>query len=1414
MKKNEDTNALEKHERPEEGQPNTCGFDIVVDNVPRPEPKASETTTTTTTTTTQVPYNFTATTPPPPIIEQQMFLGASIVNFSVNAGFGDSVSQLSVTLAEDPVQNDNFNFHKVKVGEPVYFSFGTKQRNPRHENAQTGRSFYSAIDDLYRVNKPIYNSNVDPLSYKYDHFAFGGLFQSWDYNKDATSGQIYNVNVVDPREILAGVQLLLNNYAGTTLQNTNMLNIFGFLEHENETQKPSWTFESFISRLYPQAECVNGRSLCSFTFPKRDFPGKVFTGLNPSPRLASNSQFAQQNALIQGRPITGEGMSLRSSSGIPFFRVAQAFNSLMGFHQYPVTIGDQYSQYGGYIKFRGHYYLVDLTDIPLPDPYYMLNYDTVNLLELCLELCEVANHELAVSLLPLVPRDGTVLKSYENNFTRQYYRDDGSVERPDDELNPGVKISGVIKITTVNRNSSSGEVSADYIESLPFYTQSTDIGQELANEVTDKFVTGGKEVNMYYFDSSYDNEPFTRHGMHKLVKTQQKQVIPYYGKLANGTVTLPRGVGPWTQILLDSSSVKAAGVGKYYVATELELRAVDISFDKWVEFLQNYNILWMEKTKAGAIIDGPNDNNESDAVQITVPQCVWPPHSDDYDRWVLNPGECSPPYGYPLYYGRATALGLSAGGATGMNANNPRKTDDDKGVQKDPSKKNDNANASRDASKAYDVVNMGFYALDGVDNAKVVYAFLKNIVDECLGTKYLVKIPQITNNGFGLGVPYGFIPRDQWGDADSKYVNGGGVNVWNSQKKNLMLDTPFAQEWRENGALQIGYNFNAGNFEFSYTPEPAGGRDPAIPYTRSDGSQGVRELPLSPPLIQSFFSENGRTPPYVMYPVAYKEMNVSALDPNSYVMYDIQNQAFDSYTTPPPGVQDGFITRPQALFVKAELESEYLFGPVVCTSGCAVFGQGYERVEEITEDEIDFLKLSDNEEVITEFIRPKLYIPYKTAGGSASVYTIDVHKTSAGISANYYDPVNGGVDVYALITLPRVAYTEDGRYREGYANKVNLANLTHYLREDVVMGMPGIDNAVATLPESWAVEDFDNGEANEEAVLKAVEGLTFSLNRRINMASPGPVIPFRVGLPLASNRRTYGPWLSSTTDNGKVEYVQDDSLTPWDMDGYENMNRLGNLLASRTVDSDLDNERAAFTIVGWPSGLTVASLLNNGPAITNLSLDFGVDGVTTTVTMDSYTPSFGKMQKQKADQLRKVSRLGKEMKAQRNELIRNQIINNKSGFSFAKAQKQLKDYADQRIRNYDYGSTSSTPMQRGEAENANIMTFDHQPTKAILNGTVYDPDAPPEGDFAASGLAVTNSAMQSARQLSETSALIAQSRFNYHKQYFNSVATSTEEMFLPASYTWHYLLPNIKQPIDRILYIDDIDNDDDVSYYD
>ena len=65
----------------------------------------------------------------------------------------------------------------------------------------------------------------------YWHFAFGGILQSYTQNESNTGGLRHTVTVTDPREILANCILILNNYAGTTFSNSNLINIYGFLEH-------------------------------------------------------------------------------------------------------------------------------------------------------------------------------------------------------------------------------------------------------------------------------------------------------------------------------------------------------------------------------------------------------------------------------------------------------------------------------------------------------------------------------------------------------------------------------------------------------------------------------------------------------------------------------------------------------------------------------------------------------------------------------------------------------------------------------------------------------------------------------------------------------------------------------------------------------------------------------------------------------------------------------------------------------------------------------------------------------------------------------------------------------------------------------------------------------------------------------
>jgi hypothetical protein len=115
---------------------------------------------------------------------QQTFLGSSISKFSASIGWGRTLSNLEVTLADDTSNGDSFS--PGFVGRPVYFN--------------------------------------------YSGWVFGGLLQSWVRRKGEQENEVFYVTVTDPREILDGVQLVLDNYSGGIFGTVNLYNVYGYME--------------------------------------------------------------------------------------------------------------------------------------------------------------------------------------------------------------------------------------------------------------------------------------------------------------------------------------------------------------------------------------------------------------------------------------------------------------------------------------------------------------------------------------------------------------------------------------------------------------------------------------------------------------------------------------------------------------------------------------------------------------------------------------------------------------------------------------------------------------------------------------------------------------------------------------------------------------------------------------------------------------------------------------------------------------------------------------------------------------------------------------------------------------------------------------------------------------------------------
>ena len=994
---------------------------------------------------------------------QQTFLGASIRNFNLNAGFGDTSSSLSVDLVNDEYNKSDGtylgsgddvyhngrqdSFEPPVVGSPVYFKFG---QNP----ATVEQAFRKTFDDTYGfytfedfelesisgvgIQDPNYPSGVntklnipdkeyafysgaiqgegyhadvfvDRTKYydikDYDfknrgenHFVFGGILQTYTENRGTGGSPLYNAKISDPREILSNAIVLLNNYQGTTFNYKNLINVYGFLEYDPSDELQAFLDSSFQrKRILEKKVGSRGEVVYqnddtyyapSLIYPKsflpRDAEGDIvgpttrYTGsfaptFSKATFLPDDVDFtlsdhagdlAKLGWMGSDFPITGQGFSRRSEKGIPWYRVSQSLATLFNYYGYlPREYKD--AGFGGIINFRGYNYVVDFTGLPLnliPKMYFM-DFDQLDLLSLAQEICDITSHDLFVSLLPVIDHPAC---------NRYYWRNRWEVEVNN---KPENQIVGIIRLDGINKTKQPryGAVK-DYIYNLEkrkIYVENQDLGFEVSNVTTDKFVVGAQEVEMYYFNNNKDRDElqlrrlkdglnnhfdYLQQNQWELQTSLSQQILPFYGFLGNDkAVSIPKGFGPYKQILIDTQNLNAHGVGNYYVATELELRHAAVSYEQWKDFILQYDevyvqemaenqTMWrslkndtlvnkVEEIKSAATnieIARQFDEIAAKEYAVSAPRCIW----DSEKNWMGDDGlpasPCNPPYGYPLYYKRGEKLGIPEAGLVSIqgainqvmsNYEEASKLADDRAKyffdNKDESHSRmykildslesitkynqtpasgayeDYKNSVREEfarlQQIYEQEASGFRSYqqgvlaaskstrDGVPlqkrisqiartqkkNAEKVHAFLKNIADECLGKKFLVKVPKACNVNYSDRIsyypdftqniatgPFGFKPLPI--DSDASYVSSAffdlqlsylraalGVNPY-QERYNHYLDynklkeeypainpktlKPYtAKKSYTYGALKCNWNPVAEKWDFNYKPEPQGG---------------------------------------------------------------------------------------------------------------------------------------------------------------------------------------------------------------------------------------------------------------------------------------------------------------------------------------------------------------------------------------------------------------------------------------------------------------------------------------------------------------------------------------------------------------------------------------------------------------
>jgi hypothetical protein len=118
------------------------------------------------------------------------FLGATVLSFNGNLGFGSEESTFSVDLVEDCAAGDVFagGDRDALIGMPVYFP----------DNA--------AVMD----------------------FGFAGIITNWTV-REGSSGLTFTVTLTDPRRVLENAMVIVDTYNGP-VSGPNICNVYGFYE--------------------------------------------------------------------------------------------------------------------------------------------------------------------------------------------------------------------------------------------------------------------------------------------------------------------------------------------------------------------------------------------------------------------------------------------------------------------------------------------------------------------------------------------------------------------------------------------------------------------------------------------------------------------------------------------------------------------------------------------------------------------------------------------------------------------------------------------------------------------------------------------------------------------------------------------------------------------------------------------------------------------------------------------------------------------------------------------------------------------------------------------------------------------------------------------------------------------------------
>jgi hypothetical protein len=380
-------------------------------------------------------------------LQQTLFLGMSVRDFTASAGWNEQFTTLTVNLVTDNCSGVREYFNEEYTWTSGTFNDG----DPGFNYAPVGSPA------IFKIGETKDGDNIISPG-----FEFAGLIQSYNVQDSDQGNDLLTVNLIAPGLVLEGAQVVVEKFADETEGVRNLINAYGFLE---------------------SASCVE----CP------DFPGE-----GDDDPIQTEDGF--------GSPAGGFGNASSTSRGTPWIYLKQAIQTLLGGKYTPTDkrfgpedgVIEYIAGTGTYGSIKNNKYILDIEELPGdpdapggPTPgggndneaanantkEYRINGPVVSILDIISNVCEDGGFDYYVDLLPTKSPGLTIA-------------DEGGMVN-------------VIKIRTISRrNTATNEALSgiyDFINSpqITGTVLNSSLGQELVSENTAAFIIGGQRQSMY-----------------------------------------------------------------------------------------------------------------------------------------------------------------------------------------------------------------------------------------------------------------------------------------------------------------------------------------------------------------------------------------------------------------------------------------------------------------------------------------------------------------------------------------------------------------------------------------------------------------------------------------------------------------------------------------------------------------------------------------------------------------------------------------------------------------------------------------------------------------------------------------------------------------------------------------------------